>query len=157
MPSISGIFDNCRVQAQSVDFLYIPDSYKIFNCTQVLKWELCTTPVFAQFWSLRGACEPLAASKAWLDVAILWIINMFWDCFARAAQALAPRVARNDNAGVLQRSLYKSAWSPMLRQCRNEMHTGYQRAGFSGKAPFYSNKSECVPVRMRQSSLPSMR
>ena len=26
--------------------------------------------------------------------------------------------------------LYNSAWSPMLRQCKNEMHTEYQRAGF---------------------------
>jgi len=34
-----------------------------------LEGELCTTLIFGQFWSLRGASEPLAASKAWLDVA----------------------------------------------------------------------------------------
>ena len=44
------------------------------------------------------ASEPLAASKAWRDVAPPQ------RGFARAAQALAPRVARNDNTGVMQRS-----------------------------------------------------
>ncbi len=49
--------------------------------------ELCTILIFGQFWSLREASEPLAASKTWRDVA-------------------PPRrgFARNDNTGVKQRS-----------------------------------------------------
>ena len=48
-------------------------------------------------------------------------------------------------------------WTNTEKRVRLKMARVGSQIPFFTKAPFYSNKSECVPVRMKQSSLPSTR